>query len=79
MRGKPILRATVDRIVAGEHGKEMAALIFDDGQRLVVNVDVLPVGVLEKQLMVISFKVDREETARRIREVDRLQNDLFGD
>ena len=79
MRGKPILRATVDRIVAGEHGKEMAALIFDDGQQLVVNVDVLPAGILEKQLLVISFKADREETVRRIREVERLQNDLFGE
>ncbi len=79
MRDKPILRATIDRIVAGEDGKQMAALIFDDGQQLVVNVANLPVGVLEKQLVVISFRVDRQETARRTREVERLQDELFGE
>ena len=74
------LLATVDRIVAGESGEKLAVLIFDDGQQLVVNVDVLPAGILEKpQLVEISFKPDREETARRIRKVEQLQNQLFGE
>ncbi len=79
MGAKPILRATVDRIVTREDGTALAVLVLDDGQQLVVNVDALPAGVLEKQLVTISFKIDRAETARRVGEIGRLQSQLFGE
>lgn len=78
MPAEATLHATVDRIITGEDGKELATLILDDGQQLVVDSSVLPVGIREKQLVEVSFRVDSEETARRTGEVERLQGELFG-
>jgi hypothetical protein len=72
------LRATIDRIVRDQHGKEQAVLVFDDGQQLVLPADRLPDGAKPQGVLAIDFRIDAEETSRRADQVRRLQQELFG-
>ncbi|MGE5618972.1 MAG: DUF3006 domain-containing protein [Sphingomonadaceae bacterium] len=73
------LRATVDRFEHDEQGKHWAVLVFDDGQELVVDREKLPSGVQPHQMLVLRFQIDREETARRAEQIQKLQRELFGE
>ncbi len=79
MAGAHRLRATVDRLERDEQGRVLAVLVFDDGQQLVLPAELLPAGARPQRVVDVSFRVDREETARRVDEVDRLQRELFGE
>ncbi len=79
MSATPRLWATIDRIEQDEQGRQVAILVFDDGQQLMVPRESLPPGVDVNQVVEVSLHVDSEETARRIGEIERLQRGLFGD
>ncbi len=72
------LRASVDRLEHDQQGRALAVLVFDDGQQLVLPADLLPQGTRPQQVVELSFRVNREETARRSGDVERLQRELFG-
>ncbi len=73
------MRATVDRVVRDQEGVERAVLVFDDGQQLVLPLEMLPPGVRPQQVLSVDFHVDAGETSRRAGRVERLQRELFGD
>ena len=71
------LWAAVDRIVRDQFGNEQAVLVFDNGQQLVLPLDVLPGGVLPQQLISVQFRIDLAESARRACQVENIQRQLF--
>lgn len=73
------LWATIDRIERNQKGKSLAVLVFDDGQQLVVPVELLPAGARAQQVIRLLLQVDAEETARRSAEIEKLQRELFGE
>ncbi len=72
------MQATIDRIERDEEGREMAVLVFDDGQQLVVPRDLLPPGARSQQAVDVLFRVNPGETERRAAEIEKLQRELFG-
>lgn len=57
----------------------MAVLVFDDGQQLVLPLETLPANVKPGDVLELRFQPDREETSRRVDEIRRLQQQLFGE
>jgi len=72
------LVATVDRFETSEEGKELAVLVFDDGQQLVVPHALFP-WLRRGMVLRVRFERDEETEEVRRREVSRLQEELFGD
>lgn len=72
------IRATIDRVVRDQTGAERAVLVFDDGQQLVLPLELLPPGARAQQVISIAFEIDADESADRADQVSRLQRELFG-
>lgn len=79
MTEKPRLWATIDRIERDEKGMRIAVLLFDDGQQLVVRAELLPPGARPHQVVRLAFQMDVGETSRRASQIQRLQQELFGE
>lgn len=72
------LLATVDRIEEDERGQELAVLVFDDGQELIVPRNQVP--WLRREMVVrVVFEPSPEDEQERRAEIARLQARLFGE
>jgi hypothetical protein len=72
------VRLTIDEIEVNADDEEVATLVTDDGQMLVVPVTLLPNGARRGDVLTLTLTRDPDETeARRQRIVD-LQKRLFG-
>jgi hypothetical protein len=71
-------RMTVDEFSIDADNRELASLVSDDGQVLVVPRIVLPAEARLNSIVNISFNVDGDETERRRRRIENLQRRLFG-
>lgn len=72
------LRITIDRIDHDQQGNQLAVLILDDGQQLILPLERLPDGVSEGMVLSADLTVDDGETERRRSAVKRVQSRLFG-
>lgn len=72
------LVATVDRIEQNEAGTELAVLVFDDGQELVIERVRFP-WLQRGMVLRVRLEPDREEERRRREDIARLQERLFGE
>lgn len=70
-------RATVDRIEEDDAGNELATLVFDDGQELIVRREALPAGARESSVLRVNFELDSEAEAERRAAIRKLQRKLF--
>ena len=72
------LVATVDRFEVGRDGQQLAVLVFDDGQQLVIPQSLVP--WLQRGMVVrISLERDEMTETQRREEIRRLQEELFGE
>lgn len=76
MVGDP-LHATIDRFEEAEDGTEVAVLVFDDGQQLILPTGRLPDGCRNGTVLSIAMTPDEAETNRRFQRVKQVQSRLF--
>ncbi len=72
------LWATIDRFEMTEEGQELAVLVFDDGQQLVVPRTALP-WARRGTVLRVTLEQDTEAEQERRSEIERLQRRLFGE
>ncbi|WP_448574870.1 DUF3006 domain-containing protein [Thermomicrobium sp.] len=72
------LWATIDRFEMTEEGQELAVLVFDDGQQLVVPRTALP-WARRGTVLRVTLEQDSEAEQERRSEIERLQRRLFGE
>ncbi|MCX2727249.1 DUF3006 domain-containing protein [Thermomicrobium sp. 4228-Ro] len=72
------LIATVDRFEVDRDGQQLAVLVFDDGQQLVVPQSVVP-WLRRGMVLRVRFERDVETEEARREAIQRLQEELFGD
>ena len=72
-------RVTVDEIEPDAHGRLLATLIADDGERFVVPLNLLPPGTRVNDVLRLALEPDPDETAQRRRRISDLQRRLFRD
>jgi len=72
------LWATLDRFEMTEEGQELAVLVFDDGQQLVVPRTALP-SARRGTVLRVTLEQDTAAEEERRGEIERLQRQLFGE
>jgi hypothetical protein len=72
------LTATIDHIEHDENNNQLAVLVFDDQQQLILPLDRLPDGCQEGTIITLSLQRNEEETERRRDHIKALQSRLFG-
>ncbi len=72
------LFVTVDRFETDEAGHQLAVLVFDDGQQLILHASRLPDGCQAGTVLTIELTPDLHETKQRLSRVKQVQSRLFG-
>ena len=72
------LFATIDRFEQDAQGNELAVLVFDDGQQLILPVSRLPDGCQNGTVLTVDLTPDPAETERRLERVKQVQSRVFG-
>jgi hypothetical protein len=73
------LRVTVDEIERGSDGQQLATLVTDEGDTIVVPLAVLPDETRDGDVLLVRFEREPEETERRRSRISDLQKRLFGE
>jgi hypothetical protein len=71
-------RFTIDSIDVNADGEDVATLVSDDGEVIVVALSILPSDARRGDVLTIDLTHDAEETAARRQRVRDLQKRLFG-
>jgi hypothetical protein len=72
------VRLTVDDIDVNADDEQVAALVTDDGQVMVVPLEILPAGVRRGDVLTLTLERDPDETEARRQKILDLQKRLFG-
>jgi hypothetical protein len=72
------LTVTLDHIEQDQQGEQLAVLVFDDSQQLVVPLDRLPDGCQEGTVLTLTFQQNQNETDHRREQIRTLQSRIFG-
>ncbi len=73
------LWATFDRVEEDERGEKIAVLLLDDGQELHLPARLLPAAASPQDVLAVTLSMAPQETKRRADEVQRRQQELFGE
>lgn len=72
------ITATLDEIIRDADGVELARLVTDTGDELVIPVQLLPAGSSVNDVIRLHLERDPDEASARLSAIEELQRKLFG-